>query len=249
MPSRFSMQLYSARNHPPLDDQIATLAKLGYKEVEGFGGVYDNPSKLRVTMDKHDITMPTGHFSVDMLEKEKKKVLSLASTLGIHKLVAPYLMPDQRPKSAAGWKDFGKRLGAIAETYRAEGFPLAWHNHDFEFMPLKNGELPHDIMFAAAPLLDWEIDVAWVVKGGADPLKFIKAYAGSITICHIKDIAKAGENANEDGWCDVGQGIIDWPKMMKAIALTRCTHFVMEHDKPADFDRFAKRSLAACKAF
>lgn len=248
MPAHYSMQLYTARNHPPIDKAIVALAKFGFHQVEGFGGVFGEPEKLRSVMDKNGITMPTGHFSIEMLEKEKKKVLATATTLGIYKLVAPFLMPDQRPASAKGWRDFGKRLGAIAETYRAEGFPLGWHNHDFEFTKLKDGTLPHDHIFEAAPLLDWEIDVAWLIKGKADPYKFIKRYANVITIVHIKDIAKKGENEDEDGWADIGSGTIDWPKMMAAIKATRCTHFVMEHDKPKDFERFAKRSIAYLKS-
>ena len=247
MPARYSMQIYSARNHPPTDKAIAALAKFGYKEVEGFGGVYGEPEKLRKVMDKHDIAMPTGHFSIDMLEKEKKKVLGLASTLGITKLVAPYLMPDQRPASAKGWKEFGKRLGGIAETYRAEGYPLAWHNHDFEFAKLKDGTTPHEIIFESAPLLDWEIDVAWIIRGSSDPFKWIKRYAGNITSLHIKDIARKGENADEDGWADIGHGTVDWSKVMDAIGATRCVHFILEHDKPSDFERFAKRSMATLK--
>jgi len=243
------MQLYTARNHPPVDKVIATIAKCGYTQVEGFGGVYGEPAKLRTMLDKHGLTMPTGHFSLEMLEKEKKKTLSIASTLGVFKLVAPYLMPDQRPTSAKGWRDFGKRLGTIAETYRNEGYELAWHNHDFEFHPLKDGSLPHEIIFEAAPMLDWEMDVAWVVRGKADPIKMMKRYAAHITILHIKDIAKKGENMDEDGWADIGQGIIDWDKVMTAAKGTRCTHFVLEHDKPSDFDRFAKRSMAFIKSY
>jgi len=243
------MQLYSARNHPPIDKAIAALAKFGYSQVEGFGGVYGEPEKLRDVMDKHDITMPTGHFSLDMLEKDKKKVLAIASKLGIFKLVAPYLMPENRPTSAKGWRDFGKRLAAIGETYRDQGYALGWHNHDFEFQPLKDGSLPHEIIFDVAPLLDWEIDVAWVVRGKADPFKMIKRYAANITTVHIKDIAKKGENVDEDGWSDVGTGTIDWAKVMTTLKATRCAHFVLEHDKPTDFDRFAKRSMAFIKAF
>jgi len=248
VPANYSMQLYSARDNPPIDKVIAALARFGYSQVEGFGGVYGEPEKLRSVMDKHGITMPTGHFSVDMLEKERRKVLSTASALGVVKLIAPFVMPDQRPASAKGWRDFGKRLGVIAQTYRAEGFPLGWHNHDFEFHKLKDGTTPHELMFEAAPLLDWEIDVAWVVRGKADPFKFIKRYAGAITTVHIKDIAKKGENEDEDGWADIGQGTIDWPKLMTAIKATRCTHFVLEHDKPKDFERFAKRSIAYLKS-
>lgn len=247
MPARYSLQLYTARNHPPLNAAIGMIAKLGYREVEGFGGVYGEPAKLRAVMDKNDIAMPTGHFSLDMLENEKKKVLAIASALGINKLIAPYLLPDDRPTSAKGWKDFGKRLGALATTYRAEGYPLAWHNHDFEYHKLKDGSTPHELIFGAAPLLDWEIDVAWIVRGKSDPLKWIKAYAGAITSVHIKDIAKKGENVDEDGWADVGHGTVDWAKIMDALKPTRCVHFILEHDNPSDLERFCKRSMATVK--
>jgi sugar phosphate isomerase/epimerase len=249
MPKRFSFQLYSARNHPPLAPVLKTLAELGYAEVEGFGGVYDNPPQLRADLDQLGLTMPTGHFSVDMLEKEKQKVLKTASTLGINKLVCPYLLPDKRPKTAKGWKDFGKRLEAISQAYRAEGYGVAWHNHDFEFAPLKDGSTPHELIFAAAPTLDWEIDVAWIVRGKSNPLKWIKAYAGAITIAHIKDIAPKGECADEDGWADVGFGVVKWQAVMDALKHTRCMHYVMEHDKPSDVSRFARRSLASAKKY
>ena len=193
--------------------------------------------------------MPSGHFPVDMLEKEKKKVLKLASALGMNKLVCPYLLPDQRPKTAKGWKDFGKRLNGISETYRAEGYGVAWHNHDFEFIPLKDGSVPHELIFAAAPTLDWEIDVAWIVRAKANPLKWIKAYAGAITIAHVKDIAPAGQCVDEDGWADVGYGVVKWQAVMDALKQTRCMHYVMEHDKPSDVERFARRSLASAKKY
>ena len=89
MPTRYSYQLYSARNHPPLETILKKLSDLGYAEVEGFGGVYGEPEKLRADLNHLGLTMPSGHFSIDMLEKEKKKVLKIASTLGMNKLVCP----------------------------------------------------------------------------------------------------------------------------------------------------------------
>ena len=249
MPTRYSFQLYSARNHPPLEATLMTLSDLGYVEVEGFGGVYGEPEKLRAEMNHLGLTMPSGHFSIDMLEKEKRKVMKIASTLGTNKLVCPYLIPDQRPKTAKGWKDFGKRLNVISLAYRAEGYSFAWHNHDFEFVPLKDGSTPHELMFSAAPTLDWEIDVAWVICAKSSPLKWIKAYAGAITIAHIKDIAPAGQCVDEDGWADVGYGVVKWQAVMDALKQTRCMHYVMEHDKPSDVERFARRSLASAKKY
>jgi sugar phosphate isomerase/epimerase len=249
MPKRFSYQLYSSRNHGPVEKTFAMLAASGYSEVEGYGGVYGDPIGLRKQLDAQGLTMPGGHFAIEMLEKKPKQVLSIARTLGMNTLVMPYLDAGARPASARGWKAFAKRLNALAVAYRAEGFAVAWHNHDFEFAKLKDGSVPMAVILENAPLIDWEIDVAWVVRGGANPLKWIKAHGAVITIAHVKDIAPKGENAAEDGWADVGHGTMNWASYIAALGQTRCMHYVMEHDNPADDARFAKRSIAAAKRF
>jgi sugar phosphate isomerase/epimerase len=237
------MQLYSARLHPPIDKVLGYLAELGYAGVEGFGGVYADVAALRAGMDRNGLSMPTAHFSLDLLVNDRPKVLAIARGLGVTKLVAPYVLVEARPKEASGWRAFGRRLARLAAAWRDEGLPLAWHNHDFEFTPLEDGAIPHEILFAEAPLLDWEIDVAWIKRGKSDPFKWIKSHAGSITSVHIKDIAKSGEGLDEDGWADIGHGTLDWPALLAALRDTRCVHFVVEHDKPSDFERFARRSL------
>lgn len=249
MPKRFSYQLYSSRNHGPVERTLEMLARCGYSEVEGYGGVFGEPAALRKALDKAGLVMPSGHFSVEQMEAKPREVLAIARTLGMHTLVMPYLDAEARPASARGWKAFGKRLNAIAASYRAEGFGVAWHNHDFEFVTLKDGSVPMTLIFENAPQLDWEIDVAWVARGGANALKWIKQYGAIITIAHVKDIAPKGQKQDEDGWADVGHGTLDWPAYIAALGRTRCMHYVMEHDNPRDDARFAKRSIAAAKKF
>jgi sugar phosphate isomerase/epimerase len=243
MPKRLSYQLYSSRNFQPIDATLAMLAKAGYREVEGYGGVYENSRSMRELLDKNDLTMPSGHFSLDDLERDSKKVLATAKTLGISQIFAPYVMPDDRPKNAAGWKKFGRRLNVIGEWARSEGFTFGWHNHDFEMIKLKTGETPIDILFESWPLLDWECDVAWIARAKQNPANWIRKYADRITSIHVKDIAPKGENMDEDGWCDVGQGVVKWTELFKLVGNTRAIRFVMEHDNPKDHARFAKRSF------
>jgi sugar phosphate isomerase/epimerase len=245
MPKRLSFQLYSARNHSSLADTIKIVADAGYKEVEGYGGLYADAAGLKSLLDANGLTMPTGHFGIDQLEGDKKGTLKTLKTLGIRHIYCPHIMPDQRPTDSKGWRDFGKRLGKIAAFYRGEGYSFGWHNHDFEFVTLPDGKTPHEMMFKGAPLLDWEMDVAWVIRGGADPIKLIKKYAGNITAAHIKDIAPKGKNADEDGWSDVGHGTVDFKPIMAALKKTRIRHYVLEHDKPSDTARFAQRSFEA----
>jgi sugar phosphate isomerase/epimerase len=114
---------------------------------------------------------------------------------------------------------------------------------------LPDGSVPQEHIFAGGPGLKWEADIAWVVRGGADPIEWIGRFADRITSVHVKDIAPAGENANEDGWADVGHGTMDWKGIWKALQKTPARTFVMEHDKPSDHRRFASRSIAAAQAF
>ena len=252
MPKRISFQLYSARNFQPWEPVLEHLVACGYKEVEGFGGAYgttgafyDEPEKFRDLLDKHGLTMPTGHFfPIDMFEKEKKRVLHIAKSLGMRNLYFPYILPDMQPKTGAGWKAWGKRLGEVGKWMHEEGYGFGWHNHDFEFKKLKDGSMPIDRIFEGGPMLDWECDLAWVAHAKHNPVKWLKIYGERITSVHVKDNAPKGENLDQHGQADVGKGTLKWPEIFKAIREhTRCTSYVVEHDNPKDFKSFAKNSF------
>jgi sugar phosphate isomerase/epimerase len=244
-----SFQLYSARNFQPFSDVIAMLARIGYREVEGFGGAYGDAAALKAVMDQHGVTMPTGHFAVDALETDKAGCLAAMRALGIRTIVAPYLMPDARPKDSAGWSAFGRRLEAIARDYAKEGYPLAWHNHDFEFLRTPEGAFPQELMFNAAPSLLWELDVAWVAKAGEDPARWAARHGHRVVSVHLKDIAPAGRAEDEDGWADVGHGVTNWARVIPALKGTKAKHWIVEHDNPADVERFARRSFASASRY
>ena len=247
----WSFQLYSARNFQPWDKVLKVLGDAGYKEAEGYGGAYDDPPALRRELDRNGLKMPTGHFSIELLEADFGSAGKIADALGIRTMVCPYLEPDARPAAtAAGWRGFGERLAKIGDCARKDGYGFAWHNHDFEFQPLADGSLPLDHILAAAPDIGWEMDVAWIIRGGGDPLPWIERHGRRVVAVHVKDIAKPGEGEDEDGWSDVGYGTVDWAGLMTALRdRTPAKHFVMEQDNPNDFERFARRSIEAARKF
>lgn len=246
MPARLSFQLYSARSFQPWDKVLAHLAGCGYQEVEGFGdpAIIGAPAAFKELLDKHGLTMPTGHvFPLSEFETGRSRVVKTARMLGLRALYCPYIPPEEQPRSAAGWKAWGKRMATVAEAMRGEGFSFGWHNHDFEFRKLKDGSFPIERIFEGGPLLDWECDIAWVAFARQDPAKWLKAYGDRITAVHLKDNAPAGENLDQHGQTDVGAGTVNWPKVFAALKQTRCLHLVVEHDDPKDVWSFAKRSF------
>ena len=52
----WSFQLYSARNFQPWDKVLKMLGQVGYKQVEGFGGVYADPAAFRKELDANGLS-------------------------------------------------------------------------------------------------------------------------------------------------------------------------------------------------
>lgn len=246
--TEFSFQLYSARNYPPFGDVFKLLARLGYAQVEGFGGLYSDPAALRADLDANGLTMPTGHFGLDLL-RDKTKATETARTLGVKTIFCPFISQDHWKQPDAEWTALARELGDLAKYYRDQGFGFGWHNHHFEFWPLDSGRTPMEVLLTEAPELDWEMDVAWVVRGDDDPKRWIDAHGDRIAAVHLKDIAPEGEAKDEDGWADLGHGTVPWKDLFASIkAKTKAEYFVMEHDNPNNLERFASRSIAAAKA-
>ncbi len=242
-----SFQLYSARNFQPWSSVIPRLAELGYAQVEGFGGVYSDAQEFRDLLESHGMSMSSGHFfPLSELEEGLDASLALASKLGMKRVICP--APEdlwRQGTDSANWISLAKRLNEAGKRVNDAGFRFGWHNHHWEFMRLASGEIPMELLLEYAPEMEWEMDVAWVVRGGADPMTWIETHASRITAAHVKDIAPDGENADEDGWADVGEGVMNWTSLIAALCNAGTDLFVVEHDNPSDWDRFATRSFDA----
>ncbi|WP_439561788.1 sugar phosphate isomerase/epimerase family protein [Roseinatronobacter sp.] len=246
-----SFQLYSARNFTPWDGVLDQLAALGYTQVEGFGGVYDDAPAFRAALDARGLSMPSAHFfPLASFEDQFDKTIANAKALGVQQLYCP--APDDAYRSgvdAQAWRDLAARLDTAAKRVQNAGLRFGWHNHHWEFMPLDSGEIPMALLLDGAPSMEWEADIAWIVRGGGDPLDWIAKHGARITAAHVKDIAPDGQCEDEDGWADVGHGTMDWPAIMAALRNAGVSLFVMEHDNPNDLDRFARRSITNFRQF
>jgi len=247
----FSYQLYSSRNFPPMSDTLKMVAATGYTQVEGYGAMFSDDADLgalKAELDALGLSMPTAHIAVTLIQSRPERVIEIAKTLGLDTVFAPHIAEPERPVTASGWSEFGRELEAAGKPLTDAGLTFGWHNHAFEFVAVE-GALPMDLMLAEAPSLKMELDVAWCVKGGEDPIAWMEKNADRIAGIHVKDIAPEGEAQDEDGWADVGHGTMDWQAIMDAARKTPCRYFVAEHDNPNDHKRFAARSLASMQSY
>lgn len=245
----FSYQLYSARNEASLDETLKTLSALGYTQVEGWGGQFADPAALARSLKNAGLVMPTAHMGFSQLE-DTDAALRIVDTVGIETVYCPAPPSEDYRTGGGDWQAFADGLARIAAAFKAAGKGFGYHNHHWEFGRDRNGQTPMELILAASPDTQWEMDLAWVVKAGEDPLVWLERLGQRITAVHVKDIAAAGQNADEDGWADVGHGTLDWKTLIGEVkARTQARYFVLEHDKPSDAIRFARRSMDTLKGF
>jgi len=248
MMTDFSYQLYSSRDFGPLSATLKMLGDLGYKQVEGYGGLYANLSQLdqlKADLAANNLNMATGHFGFDMVNGQSARVLEIAKALDMKGIFVPAPPSPEYREGKGDWARFAADLAKAGKPYLDAGLAFGYHNHHWEWDE-KDGTAPIDLLLAGEGV-QLEFDVAWGIRAGKDPIAMIEKYADKLYAAHIKDIAPAGECVDEDGWADVGHGTMDWTSIMAALRKAGATYYVMEHDKPSDDRRFATRSIEAAK--
>ena len=112
------------------------------------------------------------------------------------------------------------------------------------YRPLPDGSRPIDhLLEAAGPIVGYEVDFAWVTRGGGDPLAELRRYGSRMTAIQVKD-THFPVTPTEGGWAATGDGVVDWPTLYPLFPTTPADHLVVEHDEPADWRNIAGRSIA-----
>ena len=244
-----SYQMYSSRNFPDLARQAGMLAGIGFRCVEPYGGLLADLPALQAALQAHDLQAPTVHVGIPMLREDFDGTMARLRALGVKTAIVPAVPPAERVQDREGWQRLGQELRDYAHRVRDHGFGFAWHNHHFEFAALPDGSMPLDWILGDDPLVAWQCDIAWVVRGAQDPVSWIRRYAQRVVSFHVKDLAPEGQNSDEDGWADVGYGRLDWSALLPVMRETPATVWTLEHDNPSDDARFARRSFTTVSSW
>ena len=241
-----SIQIYSLRNLDGLAAQLDCLAGAGYRHVELIGSQLEDAAATRAALDARGLQVSSSHVGMPALRERLPALLAACQTLGFKQLFMPSVPPAERDSDGAYWLALGQELGQLSLRCAAAGVALGYHNHHWELQAKDGGRNALEWLFegAAGTPLGWQVDVAWLARGGADPLAWLQRYRDRVVSAHAKDLAPAGEKLDEHGWADVGQGTLDWPVLAQACRAAGAQWLVAEHDKPNDPARFACNSHA-----
>lgn len=156
---------------------------------------------------------------------------------------------------------FAKQAEELSLKLKEEGIDLYYHNHHVEFTKY-DGEYLLDIIRANAPHLGFELDIHWIQRGGENPVEFIKKYAGSIRLLHLKDYriaeVKMPDMAGPEGmqkfvqaffnepvqFAEVGEGTLPIKACVEAGLAGGAEYFLVEQDECYGRDPFDSLAIS-----
>ncbi len=244
------LQLYSLREMLPDDVQgtLERVAKIGFAAVETYGFSLENNfwgtsiEQFNQVLKANGMTTPSGHYSVDpFLAAEGTEDDFLPWLDAAHKLNQKYFvisyLGDGLRGSIDDYKRVAEKFNVAGELCKEAGLKLGYHNHEFEFKDY-NGQNGYETLLAETDkdLVDFEMDIYWVVRTGADPIALFNKYPGRFPLWHVKDMDKADHDLNTE----IGAGTIDYAAIFENMKKSGAKHLIIEQE---NFDMDPYKSL------
>jgi sugar phosphate isomerase/epimerase len=228
----FGIQLWTVKNAMAKDPKgvLKQLAADGYRQIESFEhkdlGIFwgMNNTDFKKYMDDLGMTIISSHCDI---KKDFEKKAGEAAAIGMKYLLCPSIgaMPtvDEYKKIAAQFN----QCGTICKK---AGIRFAYHNHDHDFKVVE-GQVAEDIYLQNTDpgLVDFEMDIYWVVTAKQDPEAWMTKYKNRFRLCHIKDRIKG--TTERDASCILGEGSIDYPKIVKIAKANGMKYYIVEQER------------------
>lgn len=157
------------------------------------------------------------------------EMAELANDFGIRRLGISYLQAVERPGGIL-------RMNQAVEELQSHGLGFYYHNHAWEFDSSDGPHFIERLLAQGHPKLTIELDVFWATVGGEDVTGLLGKWKGRVASLHVKDVAadaprqKTESNMPAGAFKEVGAGILDWPRLLRAAADADAGFYLIEQD-------------------
>lgn len=242
----WSVDAQMARNP---DATLRRLSGLGYQSVESAGLHGRTPTAFRRAIRAAGMRWDSAHVSMTDLVADAAGQIGRARDGGVGWLIVSSPMPLRpiprgvewnlamiQAMTLGAWKRNAALLDDMSLRAKAAGLQLGYHNHPAEFATYE-GRRGIDVLMAETDprLVRFELDVAWAVAGGQDPVALLRAHPGRFALLHLKDIAvppPAGRMAHSFATTEMGRGAIDWRAVLRAARRAGVSGAYVEQEGP-----------------
>jgi sugar phosphate isomerase/epimerase len=227
--SAFGLQLWTVKSEMSADPKgtLAKLASYGFKQIESFEGPKGmfwgmKNTEFKQYIEDLGMKLVSSHCnsSVDFERKAAE-----AGEIGLKYLICAYKGPQ---KSIENFKKFNDEFNQCGLSCKKNGLRFAYHNHDYSFK-LVDGQLPQTVMMEGtdASVVDFEMDIYWVVAAKENPEEWFKKYPNRFTLCHVKDQIKTATGIES---CHLGKGTIDFKTILASAKTYGMQYYIAEQE-------------------
>ncbi len=207
---------------------LEKVAALGYRGIEGCeflleGDVSENLKRFH-GLGLQPLTVSASlQDLVEDLDGIRHKAASIRSPK-----VSMWWAPC---KTRQELDDVSQVLNKAGQVLIQDGVKLCYHNHDQEFRNTFRGAAAMDILADQTDpdSVFFELDIAWIAIGGADPVTILERFAGRVPCIHIKDVIEAP--TREPKWTAVGTGAVPIEQAMRKALELGIEWGVVEQDR------------------
>ncbi len=221
------VQLYSVKDEiaQDMDKTLGEIKAMGYDYVQFAGFFGKTAEEAKALSDKHGLKTTSIHFGMAEILDEPEKTIKDMKILGIKHYVFPSVPRELLFENFEEGVEKFKKAAAICKE---NGMMLGYHNHAAEFETV-DGEKVFDRLLKAVGLdkLLPEFDVGWMESSGETPAEFMKKYAGSIPLLHMKDYARPEGKLT---FVPCGSGLLDIPAVLDAAEKYGVEDIIVEQD-------------------
>ena len=246
---------------------MGRLVDIGYRcaEVSQVPMTKENVAGFRRAIDELNFNISSLSAAVAPLfpgmpgeylcnEDDYKKMIDDARALDCD-LFRIGMMPMNAIGDVQKCIDFAKQAEEYALKLKEDGIDLYYHNHHMEFIKV-DGKYLLDLLRENAPHMGFELDTHWIHRGGENPVEFIKKYAGSVRLLHLKDYrignVEMPNMAGPDGmqkfveaffykpvqFAELGTGTLPLKECIEAGLAGGAEYFLVEQDETYGRDPF-----------
>ena len=228
-------------------DLEGTLRKVyaaGFREIE-FAGYYGKtPAELGKLMKDIGFSLVSTHAGAGDIAKNGDKIIADAKALGLKYVVcsSPGVSPEkdklpweERMKAVDlnDWKWNADLFNKFGKQVSDAGMTFGYHNHSAEFKKF-DGKTAFDYLFGMTDPkhVKIELDVGWVVVAQQDPIAILNKYKDRVIALHVKDVAKRESADKDPPSVALGEGVIDWKKVIGTAKANGTKAFFYEQEAP-----------------
>lgn len=227
--NNFGIQLWTVKkafSKNPLA-VLKHLSDCGYQQIESFEGakgIFWGMKNTEFKKQTSDLGMNIIASHCNISNDFERKAAE-AGEIGMKYLICPF---KGAQKSIDNYKRFADEFNKCGEIAKKNGIRFAYHNHDYSFKEM-NGVMPQDVMLNETDptLVDFEMDIYWVVAAGADPISYFKKYPNRFRLCHVKDLINTASNHES---CILGKGTIDFKNILKVGEQNGIQYHIVEQE-------------------